>query len=147
MIRCVLSVDPGLLTGACRWWNGAGVEPGFELPHLQFLDWAWAHLEAHGPTTVVVVEEYRINAATVKKTPAPWSLESIGTLRWMAQHHGAAFQSQTAADAKTFVTNDRLRAAGCWFPNLEHARDAARHLLLYMARCGWYDGTSLKGPV
>ncbi len=146
-LRCVLAVDPGLMTGACRWWAGAGVEPGFELPHMEFLDWAWKFLSAHGPGTMVVCENFLINAGTAKKTPAPWSLEQIGALRWMAHHHGAGFELQTPADAKTFVTNQRLKDAGCWLVSREHARDAARHLLLYLARTGWYDGSSLKGSV
>lgn len=137
---CVLAVDPGLVTGAARYFTGSGLEAGFELPLPSFLDWAWAHLSAHGAATVLVVEEFRINAATAKKTPAPWSLEGIGALRWMATRHGAVFVLQTASDAKTFVTNPRLREAGLWVPG-EHARDACRHLLLYLARVGLYDGT------
>lgn len=144
--RVILAVDPGLMTGACRWFAGSGLEHGFQLPHLDFLDWAWASLQTRGHETVIVVEEYRINSGTVKKTPAPWSTETIGTLRWMARVTGARFEEQTAADAKAFITNERLRAAGCWFKGQEHARDAARHLLLYMARCGWYDGTTVRGP-
>lgn len=145
--RIILAVDPGLMTGACRWIAGVGVEHGFELPHLQFLDWSWEALKAHGPETVVVIEQFTINANTAKKTPAPWSLEAIGALKWQAQHWGAQVEMQSASDAKTFVTNDRLRQADCWFKGLEHARDAGRHLLLYMARVGWYDGNSVKGPV
>lgn len=145
-LTCVLAVDPGLLTGACRWFAGAGLEHGFELPHLDFCDWAWAALAAHpGPGTVVVCESFQINAATSKKSPQPWSIEVIGFLRWAARYHGCGFDLQSASDAKTFVNNVRLRSSNCWFMSLPHARDAARHLLLYMARAGWYDGTSLKG--
>ncbi|CAB4197885.1 hypothetical protein UFOVP1519_26 [uncultured Caudovirales phage] len=144
-VKCILAVDPGLMTGACRYWFGAGIEPGFELPYLLFLDWTWKALEAHGPATIVVMEEFRINSGTAKKAPAPWSLEVIGAVRWMATYHGAQFVMQSAADAKTFVSNDKLKVAGAWFTNLEHARDAGRHLLLYLARVGWYDGTTI-GP-
>lgn len=141
----VLAVDPGLLTGASRWFNGSGLEPGFELPHLDFCDWAYAHMETHqGPGHVVVAEEFRISAATAKKTPQPWSLEIIGFLRWGARRFGCTFELQTAGDAKTFVSNARLRGVDAWWKGEGHARDAARHLLLYLARAGWYDGTSLK---
>lgn len=130
-----------------RWVRGAGIEEGFELPQLPFLNWTWEALAHHGPSTVVVCEDYTINAATVKKSPAPWSLEIIGTLKWQAYKHGAVYVGQDVSDAKNFVTNDRLREAGCWTRGHEHARDAGRHLLLYMARIGWYDGSALKKQV
>lgn len=44
---------------------------------------------------------------------------------------GWRFTMQQASDAKTVVTDDRLRRWGAWAPGLEHARDATRHLVFF----------------
>lgn len=42
---------------------------------------------------------------------------------------------QTPADAKQTATNDRLKRAGLWFPGMQHACDAARHVALFLREC------------
>lgn len=41
---------------------------------------------------------------------------------------------QTASDAKSFATNERLRRWGLWVRGREHARDANRHLALKVSK-------------
>lgn len=41
---------------------------------------------------------------------------------------------QSPSNAKTTMTDDRLRRLGLWLPGQPHARDATRHLVLYMRR-------------
>ena len=81
-------------------------------------------------------ESYVITASTLRKTRGEnWSLESIGALRWMANKHRVEFVLQTPADAKRFADDRKLKAAGWYFPTPGgHANDAARHLMLYLAR-------------
>lgn len=41
---------------------------------------------------------------------------------------------QNPADAKSVVTDERLKLWGMWTPGADHARDATRHALLYLSK-------------
>lgn len=41
---------------------------------------------------------------------------------------------QSASDAKSVVTDERLKALGLWQVGQQHARDAIRHLALFLRR-------------
>ena len=85
----------------------------------------------------VACESFRITAHTAKLSPAPWSLEIIGALRWLCHRNGIGFTLQTPGDAKRFATDTKLDKLG-WArpPGAGHARDAQRHLLLFLVRAG-----------
>ncbi len=128
----VFAVDPGKVTGYAVWIDGILMGSG-ELPHYEFL----ALAEKTVPTcTAVACEDYRVTPATLKKTWQPWSLYQIGTLDYWCRASGVEFALATPAEAKGFATDERLRALGWWFPGVGHARDAGRHLLLYLVRVG-----------
>lgn len=46
--------------------------------------------------------------------------------------------SQTAADAKSIITDERLRRWGLWVPGNNHENDACRHLILHLRRHGGF---------
>ncbi len=102
---------------------------------FEFCQMAEEHLIGayKAPVDVVVCESYTVTPATIKLTREYAALEIIGTLRYLAEAHGRKFKLQTPAAAKRFMVESRLRNLGWWRPGEDHARDALRHLGLYLA--------------
>jgi hypothetical protein len=140
-VRLVLAVDPGLHCGWAAWsseFSGAA-ELG-EDEQLEFGDRleAWL-MKTSGHERVLVYERFLITIATAKKSQAGYSLEVIGVVKHLARKYGAELAApQSPADAKGFMTDARLKALG-WWSSSDHARDAARHLGLFLVRNGWRD--------
>lgn len=135
----ILAVDPGKKTG----WAIAEQERGDwpvpvtgALPQDEFLDFVWEELAGAYPPDVIVCEAYLIGPQTLKKTRGEnWSLEQIGTLRWMAHYWGREFVLQTPAQAKVAVPDETLKLLGFWIPGQEdHERDALRHFTLLVTQ-------------
>ena len=84
----------------------------------------------------LVIEEFKITAATGKKTRggSNTAIEIIGALRWIAHARNVAFVMQTPSDALSFMTDAKLKRLGWYVPGPDHARDAARHVALYLVR-------------
>jgi hypothetical protein len=137
----VLSIDPGRKTGYSYWRDGSRIEG--ELSAERFLDFAH-DLIAQSRVDHVACERFIISHQTGKYTQAPWSLEQIGAMRFMCHRHDVSFTLQNAADAKRFATDERLNAMG-WRrpPGDGHARDAQRHLLLFLVKHDLIDSTEL----
>lgn len=85
--------------------------------------------------SLVVCEDYRITPQTLKKTWQPFSLWQIGLLHYLCQVHDVEFLLQTAAEAKGFSTDAKLKAMG-WYNATSggHANDALRHLMLALVK-------------
>lgn len=64
---------------------------------------------------------------------------SLHTARWLGAIEAAAHVTETpftvklAQHAKTWWTDDKLKACGVYVPGMKHARDAQRHLSYYLA--------------
>ena len=125
------------MTGWVLWTDGNREEG--ELQAERFLDHA-ARLINGGKVDTVVCERYVVTVRTATLTQAPWSLESIGVLRFLCRQAGIEFHLQNVGDAKRFATDQRLNSLG-WRkpPGAGHARDAQRHLLIWLVRKGWTD--------
>lgn len=133
----ILAVDPGRATGwavleAGRAYFGEEI---FE----EFPGWADSFLRSRfdrGCRFLVVAERFVISGGTLTKArgDSNWSIELIGVLRYLARQYGHEFDLQGAGDAKRFGTDRLLRKLGWWTPGSDHARDAARHLALALAR-------------
>lgn len=139
----ILTVDPGRATGWGVLENGEARfgEEGFE----SFPEWAEGFLYSafqRGAEFEVVPERFVISQGTITKArgEANWSIELIGVLRYLARKYGHGFYLQGASDAKRFGTDKLLHRLGWWTPGSDHARDAARHLVLALAR---HDPTDL----
>lgn len=127
----ILAIDPGKTTGWAIWqhneWSAGEHEDWYVMCH-------WLE-EIHHHFPVMICESFHITAATGKKSPQPWSLEMIGVVKFLRWNRGMAkpvFQSP--GDAMSFATNEKLKKAGMYSVGQEHARDASRHLLLYLVR-------------
>ena len=137
----MLAVDPGLSTGfASAEVDGAMSVFSFEAwtvkGHMESVD--QVRLAIVEGVDEVVCESFRISGATATKTQAGSlvAIEIIGAARWICYKRDVPFTLQTPADAKSFVTDEKLRALGWYVPGIDHSRDAARHLLLYLVRTG-----------
>lgn len=138
MKRFVLAVDPGGLTGWA--WHATEFDSipasGQDEP-MAFLRRVENALIPNGRDTLVVCEKFSISEGTVRKSRegALLTIRTIGALEWLCHKHGAEFDlTQTPADAKALVTNDRLRALGWWKVGEDHSRDALRHLALRLVK-------------
>ena len=132
LVPSVLAVDPGRTTGFVIWRDDARVEK--ELEASRFLEYV-APLIERGEIDFVVCERFIITTQTAKFSQAPWSLEQIGVLRFLCKRHDVSFVLQNVSDAKRFGTDDRLNAIGWKRPKGGgHARDAQRHLLLFLVK-------------
>lgn len=145
--KYVLAIDPGETSGVALVQS----EP-LELLRTDECDWVHtsrfvdqALREFGGENIDVIVEKFTINANTHKKSPQPWSLEITGMCRLLALAHGSgAITLQTPADAKSFVSNTRLRDLEMWHRGGGgHANDALRHVVLWLTRTGMRDSRLL----
>lgn len=131
----ILAVDPGKTVGSVL-ADGASLLWTREDSTAPFLDLAFELLSgagAHRPGAVVC-EAYNIVPGSLSKTRGEnWNLEQIGALRWMSRHFGTPFVLQQPSAVLALVTNDRLRALDLYVTG-GHSRDAARHLVYYLAR-------------
>lgn len=132
MIVCAF--DPGLTCGWATYGFPDGVHASGQGELDEVLDRAEAFLRSARIARYdlhVVCEAYVVTANTLKKSRQNWSLEGIGVLRYLARINGAAFELQTPADAKSFATDEKLKAVSWHRRGQDHANDASRHLLLY----------------
>lgn len=148
-LKHVLAVDPGKMTGIAL----LVADPSAPLPRLLWSVEVQQHEYAapirdafsqhYGGSSsfVVVCERFTINAATVRNSAAPFSLEQIGILKQICLDNDYPLEEmsfQSPADAKKMFDNDKLRAVGAWHRGgAGHANDAIRHGLLYLVKSGW----------
>ena len=132
----ILAIDPGGTTGwALADEDHLDLVTSGQAAQFEFCQMAEEHAAGsfRAPVDVIVCESYTVTPATIKLTREYAALEIIGTLRYLAQRDKRKFKLQTPAAAKRFMTDARLRNLGWWQPGKDHARDALRHLGLYLA--------------
>lgn len=136
---CVLALDPGLRHGLAHLRGDGAVEAGEAgwqegLATLETLLDCCCLASTLGPP-VLVGESFFITTETGKKSQAPWSLEGLGVLRYLAGKHGLRLVTQPPSEAKGFATRRRLVERGWWVSTEGgHAADALRHLYLHLAK-------------
>lgn len=136
MNNSVVAVDPGGTTGLALWAPGLGLSLLEKDPEAAV---DWLHLLAEGDKKTFVVERYIITPATAKMSQQHDALEIIGVIKFLARKYGHALVMQKPAEAKGYSTDQKLKNVGWYQPGKPHARDASRHLLLYLSRVGIID--------
>lgn len=147
--RIVLAVDPGKSTGIAAFSYTPGEDPvllgsgeydnlNFGRPILETI----ATAMAQKAELDIVCERFIINAQTVRNSQAPFSLEQIGVLKYIAYDtfgiHPDKIIFQSPSDAKKMFPNDALKKLDYWHKGGEgHALDAVRHGLLRLVKIGW----------
>lgn len=143
MIEALVGVDPGEATGLCRVFPAAGYELSWTMDQFSACDWLVEAAKGYGPRLMVATERFILRRGTYDFKPA--SIEVNGVLKWCHYKYGIGLVEQLVSDAKAFVSNERLRKLEWWNRGgADHERDACRHVLLYLARSGMYDGTTVK---
>lgn len=136
----VYAFDPGKTTG----WahisvNGDGLSlfRSGQADHFEIGD-MFQNFQVHHNAVVspdieiiFVSETYQF---TPGKSPAPWSLETIGLIRYWANYYNIPLMEQMPSEAKSLITNEVLKRAELWTPGQQHACDAARHALYYLIK-------------
>lgn len=93
-------------------------------------------------TLKFVCESFQMTPA---KSPAPWSLETIGLIRYWANKYGIELKMYAPSEHKSLVSNDVIKRAGFWVPGQQHAMDAARLSIYYLIKeCGLLKWSLLK---
>lgn len=137
MLPPILTVDPGKLTGWGVYLDGQATfaHSEFMTFHGQALAWL-DNCVVKDYKPLVVAERFVITANTIKKSRGDtnWSIETIGVLRFLCHRYGFDFELQGPSEAKKFGTDALIRKLGWWTRGSDHARDAARHLALALAR-------------
>lgn len=139
----ILAIDPGGTTGLA-WYNFHGYDfydtrPGTAMPRgfgpaAVQIDMLIAQFDPD----LIVVEKFTINASTIQKSRegSNLAIELVGVTRFLAKQSGKPLEEQSPADAKNFVTDEKLRRIGWYVAGPDHARDALRHVLLASVRHG-----------
>lgn len=132
----VAAFDPGVTTGVAT-WNGETFD-SFQLDEVGVYEWVDEQCEnfAHHQ-----IEQFVINASTVRKTIVYDSLYIIGFLRyarWRCIIPTIAYTKP--ADVMAPFPDAALKRAGWHKPGKGHANDAARHLAYHQVRTGKMSG-------
>jgi hypothetical protein len=125
----ILGLDPGDSTGWCFFYDGLMKHTG-EVPGVhEEMDRLMERLKPD----LVVFELYRIYSWKVKQhanSDVP-TLQLIGQIKLLCDQKGIPWVSQSAAQGKGFVTDDKLKRWSWYFDGAGHAMDSIRHV------CQW----------
>jgi len=152
----ILAIDPGKATGLALWRDENAqaddaaafgeLAPEWQawmLPWQESMDSVITWCES-GQLAHVVCENFVISARTVTQgKDAHWPIGGRMVAQYTCARLGIPFSMQMPSDAKSFVTNDKLRRLGWKTPGKDHPDDATRHLVLYLARTGAIDPARL----
>lgn len=139
---CVIGVDPGELTGLASYSNPRlGSDKFFSTSVVSdditpiLRTWLGAARRLNY-VTLVGCEDFVVGHKTSKMSRQPKPLQILGMVRQLAADDHADFAVQDVASAKKIGNPDVLRRLGWWKTgkDLDHANDAAAHVLLAMAR-------------
>jgi hypothetical protein len=139
----ILAVDPGVTTGWAL-YGGDKLQGSGESPIDPFLDMACQHIK-NGFVKVVVCEDFIITTHTGRKSQdGRYNFEEIGVLRRECRLVRIPFELQMPSRALKFVDDAKLRRLD-WYVKGGHARDAVRHLVLYLHERGTITAGQLIG--
>lgn len=137
-----LAIDPGKVCGVAMWHPmEALVLKSDELTPLETAKLTLDLWNNSLGQLLVICESFQITERTIKTARQHDALDVIGWLTLESQLKAFELVLQTAAQAKSFSTDDKLKALD-WFERTKdgHANDAARHMLRYlMANTGARD--------
>lgn len=142
-VQLVMWVDPGKITGLA--WQrvtplplGLGRSVDFWTsedefqPLAEFID-GIAH--QWGPRLAIGWEHFTVDGSTHKKTAAPWSLEMIGAVRFIAGRHRCHVLPPAQPDDRKPASRDMIQRAG-WEYHGKDSFAACQHLMAYLLKSG-----------
>lgn len=133
----VVAFDPGKTTGVCII---EGTLEGYDVAQHQVefqqvghLFEQWRRETSLTSYCTVVCESFTINNQTARNSQAPWSLEVIGIIRYFCAEMKVELVFQQPSAAKNLIKDSVIKNAGMWKPGADHAMDATRHALYFLA--------------
>lgn len=150
-MKTIIALDPGGTTG----WASLSFEPskplrgGYE-GDISHLDPLW-NVGQMGPNEhhkqlynfleerdngdlSVVCESFEFRQGKQREGINLMSREYIGLVKLFRDDRRVPTFFQTAAQAKMFVTDEKIKALDLWWPGKKHAMDAMRHLVTYLVQ-------------
>ncbi len=149
----IMSIDPGGTTGVCealvpkrisvaesmrdaklRPYEVTGADlvaqsVHIALNYLSFVARAQMKYQIPGSHIFMTIESFQLRQRNVDLSP----VEVYAHIQGLLYQHDVTMFEQTASQAKTFATDARLRAWGCYVRGSAHKRDAIRHTALAVA--------------
>lgn len=127
----ILAIDPGNVTGVATYHRGR-LETS-ELPKHEVYEFLLPFITDRVFPLEVVAERFVISQRTIRSERQGDALDILGFLDGLCYLEMVPLTLQTAAQAKSFATDDKLRRLG-WYQKTKdgHANDACRHLLVYL---------------
>lgn len=145
----VVALDPGGTTG----WAAFSIKEEERVKHLkqpqlflpgfycgQFLAdnhhadlYNWLEFESVSDFTIVC-ESFEFRQNRQRDNINLISKEYIGVTKHFGQEYNVPVVFQTAAAAKSFVTDTKLKQMNLYAPGYPHAMDAMRHLVFYLVK-------------
>jgi hypothetical protein len=132
-----LAIDPGGTTGFAWLVEDANLSFGcgqIEGRHEaeQFVRDMYAQHRDEGVTVIIERWDVRKNTHTLTNQDDPRYI--IGWVDGYCHEHGIPYKEQTPAQAKRFADDLKLQRIGWYVKGQDHSRDAARHLMTYLAK-------------
>mgnify|MGYP001587211355 CR=1 FL=1 len=148
-VRRITALDPGGTTGLATYGHdGLSAMQGSPDEILDQLEYSLKPFDWDERPDIVVCESFTISMHTLKKSRggSNAAIETIGAARYLCRRAGVPFRLQSPGEAKGFASDSVLRRVR-WLPGLpDHARDAARHLLLACVTEGLIPAEHLLPP-
>lgn len=127
----ILAVDPGGNTGLAHIFPDEDESfKAWILPHGDDQDWLANNVQWYD---LVVCESFNITQQTLLKSQAgsKLALYTIGVVGFLCRTNGVPLKMQEPAVARSFDEDwSKLKTLGWYTPGPDHARSAARHLLV-----------------
>ena len=134
-----LAIDPGLTTGWAT-YNDRTEEFASGEVRGRHEFFRWLHDEQGFRDTFgrtpnhVIIERWDVRKDTFGKSAQEDARYIIGAVEYLCWRIDLPYHEQRPGEAKKFSTNDKLRSL-CWYTGgYGHGDDAARHLLVALAK-------------
>lgn len=132
----IAAFDPGVTTGVAWLLDNTFHSQQFTEPEL----YQWVDDRCH-EFDHVQIEQFLINAGTIRKTIVMEPIWITGYLRYAAWRCGFPTAMTKPADVMKAFDDAALKRAGMHFPGHGHANDAARHLAAWMVKTRLVSGS------
>ena len=129
----IIAQDPGKTTGIATWSTKGNTFQSSQFSLDEYYEYmnALRNKARAGVSIKFVSESFTITVQTAKNAAAPWSLENIGIMRFVAKEYNEEVKHYSPSECKKFATDAKLKKTGWHVPGQVHANDAARVLLVY----------------
>jgi hypothetical protein len=127
----VVALDPGVTTGIAEGAINNEGHLDFQADQAQIsLKFLWEYLHRVKPDHIVY-ETFEFRQGKQRGNLELFSRNVIGVIQLYVELHDIHVAPQKAAQAKEFMSNERLKEEQAWLKGKEHARDAIKHLLYW----------------